>query len=282
MEKEIVDENIVFDNSNTSESTLEDGSMPKKKYYRSRAHCNPFSHNFRFEYPENPNLMNWKTDHFPSMSSESDVPNILDIGCGFGGLTLSLAKMYPQKYVLGLEIRPKVTEFVRLRIISQRKENPGLYQNCSVLRSNSMKYMTNFFKKNSIDKMFFCFPDPHFKRKNYSRRIISERLLTEYAYFLKPNGRLYCITDVEDLHEWHVEKCNAHPLFQRLSTEDMSKDECVHAMNYDTEESKKVDRAGSAKYYAVFERIEYSSENYGNFDIHERFWNDDQFGINLI
>lgn len=48
-----------------------------------------------------------------------------------------------------------------------------------------------------------------------SRRIISEVLLSEYAYFIKPNGILYTVTDVEDLHNWHVEKCTAHPYFVR-------------------------------------------------------------------
>lgn len=57
-----------------------------------------------------------------------------------------------------------------------------------------MRYLPNFFVKNQLEKIFFCFPDPHFKAKNHRRRIISEILLTEYAYFLEPNGRLYTVT----------------------------------------------------------------------------------------
>ena len=34
----------------------------------------------------------------------------------------------------------------------------------------------------------------NFKAKNHRRRIISDILLTEYAYFLEPNGRLYTVT----------------------------------------------------------------------------------------
>jgi tRNA (guanine-N7-)-methyltransferase len=104
--------------------------------------------------------------------------------------------------------------------------------------------------------MFFCFPDPHFKRKNHGRRIVSERLLSEYAWLLKPTiGRLYCITDVLELHEWHVDKCDKHPLFRRLTEEEVKEDPCVEAMQTATEESQKVDRAGSCKYYAVYQRI---------------------------
>lgn len=57
-----------------------------------------------------------------------------------------------------------------------------------------MRYLPNFFERNQLEKIFFCFPDPHFKAKNHRRRIISDILLTEYAYFLAPNARLYTVT----------------------------------------------------------------------------------------
>ena len=278
-----------------------EGTMPQKKFYRSRAHCNPLSFNEAFEYPTSPELMDWIEDHYPehpllmmtkatkqhhaatddfhhhnetspsfsfssSSSPENIQPNVLDIGCGFGGLTLALSNALPNHTILGLEIRTKVTEYVRLRILAHRKEHhsKGLYQNCSVLRTNAMKYLPNFFTKASIAKIFFCFPDPHFKRKNHPRRIISERLLSEYTYLLKPNvGRLYCITDVKDLHLWHVEKCGNHPLLQELTDEEMEEDVCVKLMKSETEEGKKVIREGKfghEMYYRVYRRVEAEDE----------------------
>jgi len=238
----------------------QEGDMPQKKFYRSRAHCNPLSHNDAFHYPADPRDMNWTIDHYPNhptMSEYSNVkPDVLDIGCGFGGLTVALSKLLPNNTILGLEIRAKVCEYVRLRIAALRKEFPGEYQNCSVMRSNTMKYMPNLFEKHALAKIFFCFPDPHFKKKNHPRRIISDRLLSEYAYFLEPEvGKLYCITDVEDLHQWHMAKCKAHPLFREIPPDQLSDDPCVAAMINETEEGKKVERSGAKKYYAVFQRI---------------------------
>lgn len=124
------------------------------------------------------------------------------------------------------------------------------------MRTNSMKFLPNYFARAALDKLFFCFPDPHFKRKNHPRRIISERLLTEYAYLLKPGvGRLYCITDVLELHEWHVAKCDAHPLFQRLEGSEVEHDPCVQAIKTETEEGQKVARNKGNKYHAVYQRI---------------------------
>jgi tRNA (guanine-N7-)-methyltransferase len=86
-------------------------------------------------------------------------------------------------------------------------------------------------------------------------------LLSEYAYVLAPGGLLYCITDVEELHLWHVDKCSAHPSFERIIDEEALKltDPCVGAMLEETEEGKKVSRMNGKKFFAVFRRIEDAS-----------------------
>jgi 2-polyprenyl-3-methyl-5-hydroxy-6-metoxy-1,4-benzoquinol methylase len=66
----------------------EDGYHPNKRFYRSRAHCNPLSHNDCYEYPSHPDEMDW-TCMYPS--SENPVVRLLDVGCGFGGLTSEYA-----------------------------------------------------------------------------------------------------------------------------------------------------------------------------------------------
>jgi tRNA (guanine-N7-)-methyltransferase len=234
-------------------TTSTDIGRPCKKHFRQRAHCNPLSNNDGFDYPLRPEEMDW-SPYFPDIANVH--VDFVDIGCGFGGLTVALAKLFPSKVTLGMEIRPKVCEFVKLRCESLRKEFPGQYQNGSAMRTNCMRYLPNFFGKHQFEKMFFCFPDPHFKTKNHRRRIISESLLTEYAYFLKPGGRLYTITDVEDLHKWHVNKCDNHPLYERLDDGIVLKeDPCVMAMIEETEEGKKVARTGGQKFYAVYRRI---------------------------
>jgi len=78
--------------------------------------------------------------------------------------------------------------------------------------------------------MFFLFPDPHFKKAKHKWRIINETLLAEYAYVLREGGRLYTVTDVEDLFEWEVEHLTAHPLFRRLDSSEQKNDPVVEKL----------------------------------------------------
>lgn len=231
--------------------------LPKKKYYRQRAHSNPFS-DHQLEYPICPEEMKWKK-LYPTIGSDAGIkPSIADIGCGFGGLLTALSPVFPDKLIVGMEIRVQVTNYVEDRIIALRQQHKSTngYQNIAVLRANTMKFFPNFFEQSQLEKIFFCFPDPHFKQKKHKARIITSTLVSEYAYALQPGGIIYTITDVLDLHQWMVEHLTKHPLFERLSKEWEESDVCVKKMTYETEEGKKVARNNGSKYIACFKRLQ--------------------------
>merc|ERR1712244_206824 len=144
-----------------------------------------------------------------------------DIGCGYGGLLMQLSPMFPDTLMIGMEIRVKVSDYVKDKISALRSQNPGQFTNVACLRGNAMKYLPNFFRKGQLTKMFFLFPDPHFKKSKHKWRIINETLLAEHAFVLKAGvGRIYIATDVHDLFEWMDSRLSSHPLFLKLSEED--------------------------------------------------------------
>jgi tRNA (guanine-N7-)-methyltransferase len=151
--------------------------------------------------------------------------------------------------------------------IGTEKIFPGNFENITAIRSNTMKFLPNFFGHHQLSKIFICFPDPHFKARKHKARIVSESLNSEYAYVLRPGGLLYTITDVEEYHHWvlrhflHGEQPegaapapSSKDLFERVSEEELALDPCVRVMKYETEESKKVTRNKGNKYVAVFRR----------------------------
>jgi tRNA (guanine-N7-)-methyltransferase len=184
---------------------------------------------------------------------------------------------------------------------------PGLYQNVSAIRANTMKFFPNFFARHQLTKIFICFPDPHFKQRKHKARIVSASLNAEYAYVLRPGGFLYTITDVEEYHRWILRHFGAedailrnrnngaanddnnafdpsefqareeeqeqeqeqeqdteetdedgvrriHELWERVTDEELERDECVRVMCEETEEGKKVTRNHGQKFVAVFRR----------------------------
>ena len=166
-----------------------------------------------------------------------------------------------------MELRSQVLDYVTNRIAALRSQElqnggkmPGRYQNISALRTNSMKFMPNYFSKAQLSKIFLCFPDPHFKQRKHKARIVSAQLNAEYAYILKPGGSVYTITDVEELHNWIVKHFEGEDagrsaeLWERVSDLDLNKDPCVKVMTEETEEAKKVTRNGGRKFVGVWKR----------------------------
>lgn len=100
--------------------------------------------------------------------------NILDVGCGYGGLLFNLSTVIEKDdLALGLEIRDKVSNYVGERIRAIRSNSMGEEcSNISVIKTNAMKVLLNYFYKGQISKLFFCFADPHFKKYTHRRRII--------------------------------------------------------------------------------------------------------------
>lgn len=272
-------------NTSNDSTSFSKTKLPRKRHFRQRAHSNPIADHI-FNYPIKPDDVDW-SELFPfyfkksneldqnvyrldktnndlndNVNTESNNENkqveFIDIGCGYGGLLIKLAELYPEKLTLGMEIRVKVSHYVQERIKALRIKSTesNKYQNCACLRMNAMKYLPNYFRKGQLSKIFFLFPDPHFKKQKHKWRIISQQLLGEYAYFLRPDARVYFVTDVKDLYDWMYDHFKNFPLFEELSKEEIEKDEIVPHLFDSSEEGQKVTRNNGEKFFNVFKRIE--------------------------
>ena len=215
---------------------------------------------------------------------------------------MALSRLYPSRLTLGMEIRPKVVKYVQQRLDELRElkydtmedvpktggphpiiqiDHPDLtshtvapntptfvplafpmYHNVSVIESNAMKFLANFFFKGQLDKIFFLFPDPHFKKTKYRLRIINSTLLAEYAYVLRVGGIAYIATDVKDLFDWMYSHFDEHPLFEKIPDEQEAQDPCVPLICGSSEESRKVKKQGGSIWHATFRRVEYAGKDF--------------------
>eukprot|EP00290_Baffinella_frigidus_P011845 CAMPEP_0180143858 /NCGR_PEP_ID=MMETSP0986-20121125/16531_1 /TAXON_ID=697907 /ORGANISM="non described non described, Strain CCMP2293" /LENGTH=266 /DNA_ID=CAMNT_0022087537 /DNA_START=40 /DNA_END=840 /DNA_ORIENTATION=- len=240
------------------EEAGDDSGTLRKRKFRSRAHANPLA-DPQFEYPVDPASVDW-TACYPALCDAATgvLPkpvDFADVGCGFGGLLIKLGEHFPEEISVGIEIREKVSSYVDARIKALRTENAGKYNNIGVVRTNAMKCITNFFPKESLSKLFFCFADPHFKTKNHRRRIINRNSLAEFAYILKPGAKLYVVTDVKELHDWQMENLDNHPSFERVPKEEEEADISFKLIFVESEEACKVARNEGSKFGGVYRRL---------------------------
>lgn len=186
-----------------------DQSIYKKyKAPRMRHHANSclylplkYPRNEKVFYPDEIESVNWK-DLFASGAP----PAYLDIGCGLGKFMIETALTENKINILGLEVRLAAVDWVN-EIIAEEKIPNAKALWYSVV--NGVK----FIESGSIQKAFYFFPDPWVKKKHHKRRAFSKMFLDEINRILSPEGKLYLMTDVEEVSDFQLEIINEQGSF---------------------------------------------------------------------
>ena len=139
-----------------------------------------------FEHPQNMAGM-WRT-HFNNKQ-----PVILELACGRGEYTVNLAKLYPSKNFIGVDIKGN-------RIyIGAKKALDEKITNAAFLRTQIEK-LPEYFTANEIDEIWITFPDPQLRLSKAKKRLTHPRFLRSYQQVLKSDGLIHLKTDSPDLY----------------------------------------------------------------------------------
>ncbi len=134
-------------------------------------------------------------------------PDARDIGCGKGLLLFEFAAGNPGMNILGIEIRKQIVDW-NSEVIEG--ENIGNCANIWYSVANGLPFIGD----SSISKVFYLFPDPWVKRRQMKRRAFNDDLLNEISRVMKPEGSLYLVTDVEEVHDYHLHLLKSNPAFE--------------------------------------------------------------------
>ena len=130
----------------------------------------------------------WNLELFPKPN-----PIVLELGCGKGEYTVGLAKAYPEKNFIGIDIKGA-------RIWKGAKEvDDADLKNARFLRTE-IENISNFFAPGEIDEIWITFPDPQMQTAR--KRLTSSRFLKNYSELLKANGIVHLKTDSPFLYEY--------------------------------------------------------------------------------
>ena len=123
----------------------------------------------------------------------NDNPIVLELGCGKGEYTLGLAKLFPDKNFIGIDI--KGARFWRG---AKTALEDGL-DNVAFLRSQ-IELVDQLFAENEVSEIWITFPDPQIKYKRTKHRMTNQVFLDRYEKVLKPGALMHLKTDSEFMH----------------------------------------------------------------------------------
>jgi len=162
---------------------------PDKK--RFRQHVNPLSQKFQM-----PTIL---SPSWPESYLDPTLPLFLDIGCGKGTFLLEMASQFPDKNYLGLEIRPPVARLAQTRVVKW-----GLSERLKFIGCNANVDLNRILKDyvsygGSLCNVSIQFPDPHFKKRNFKKRVVKDDLVKTLMHFSEKGVELFLQSDVKEV-----------------------------------------------------------------------------------
>mgnify|MGYP001412202968 FL=1 len=137
-------------------------------------------------------------------------PLVLELGCGAGEYTVALAKDYPNKNFIGIDIKG-----ARIWKGAKAALDEGL-NNVRFLRTK-VDFITKFFGENEVNEIWLTFSDPQPKKPK--KRLSSKLFTDRYQEFLKINGVIHLKTDSDLLYNFTLEeiKLNSFKLLENIT-----------------------------------------------------------------
>lgn len=163
------------------------------------------------EYPEGMQG-NWQA-HF-----KNPHPIVLELACGRGEYTVGLAKLFPEKNFIGVDIKGN-----RIYIGAKKCLEEGI-ENAAYLRTQ-IAMLPDYFAAEEIDEIWITFPDPQLRTSRAKKRLTHPAFLRLYRQILAKDGMVHLKTDSPKLYQFTKQVIE---LYQIPLVEDLNN---VHAQS---------------------------------------------------
>ena len=124
-------------------------------------------------------------------------PIVVELGCGKGEYTLGLAKMFPEKNFIGIDIKGA-------RFWKGAKTSLSEKINNVVFIRTQIELIENIFLMDEISEIWITFPDPQIKYKRTKHRLVNMDFLNRYKNILIKGGIINLKTDSDFLHGYLI------------------------------------------------------------------------------
>lgn len=136
---------------------------------------------------------------------------ILEIGCGMGETTATIAAEHPQNDYIGIEVHtPGVGSL--LKEIATRE-----LTNLRVIQHDAVEVLRDMIAPESLCGIHIFFPDPWPKKRQQKRRLIQPEFVKLLATRLVPSGYLHCATDWQEYAEQMLEVLSGEAKLENMA-----------------------------------------------------------------
>jgi tRNA (guanine-N7-)-methyltransferase len=158
------------------------GKGKLQKFADMREYPNVVEHHFSIaDATPFPMRGNWGKEFFGN-----DNPIVIELGCGRGEYTVGLARRYPDKNFIGVDIKG-----ARMWTGATEAIRDGL-KNVGFLRTN-IEIIDHFFAPGEVSEIWLTFPDPQMKK--HTKRLTSSLFLQRYRNIMIPDGIVHLKSD---------------------------------------------------------------------------------------
>ncbi len=119
----------------------------------------------------------------------------LELGCGHGEYSFNLAKEYPDRNFVGIDIKGSRLYTGAIDSIQNDISNAAFL-------ITRIEKIQEIFKSEKIEEIIIPFPDPHVRRRSEKHRLISPFFLDMYKNLLIEEGKVHLKTDNTLLYEY--------------------------------------------------------------------------------
>lgn len=149
----------------------------------------------------------WNSEFF-----KNDNPIVLELGCGKGEYTVGLARLFPDKNFIGVDIKGA-------RIWTGAKESlEKEMKNVAFLRTD-IEMINHFFTAGEVSEIWLTFPDPQMKK--VTKRLTATNFMNLYQQIVKPGGLIHLKTDSNFMFTYTCEMVKSNGYRVNVLTRDL-------------------------------------------------------------
>ncbi len=151
----------------------------------------------------------WNKEFF-----KNDNPIVLELGCGKGEYTVGLAKRYPDKNFIGVDIKGN-------RIWTGAREAVDSKMGNVAFVRTRIDFIEACFAKDEVSEIWITFPDPQPQKTRERKRLTNMMFINRYRNVLKKGGAVNLKTDNEPFYDFSREVIKANNLQELDATNDL-------------------------------------------------------------